>query len=222
MMSSMGITVGLTPANIQAFNPAGLESLGTTAAGFNRGNAAVLASASVAGLPAVPSAFNGTVLVDSGVRYAMVQLETGSSQPPTITCPGDASLACTDAVTTFFIFLGNPAAPLIYPVITGVGGATTDAPNSVAEPDFVNQLVESPQPFWNTSYHFYNAYNDLFDAESGQVGYAAATASAAVPGPLPHAALAGLLAWSRRLRRRSALPAVRSPRSDATGSAEHR
>ena len=81
-------------------------------------------------------------------------------------------------------------------------GTPTAAPNSAAAPDFENQLAESPQPFWNTSYHFYNAYNYLFDAESGYVGYATAANTASVPGPLPPAALAGLLAWSRKLRRR--------------------
>ena len=202
IMSSMGITVGLTDSNIQAFDPAGLEMLSTSADGFNRGSAAVVASATGDPLPPMPSAFTGTVLVDSGVRYAMLQLESGSTRPPTIACPGDASLSCTDAGTTLSIFLGNPAAPLVYQVITGTGGTPTAAPNSAAAPDFVNQLAESPQPFWNTSYHFYNAYNYLFDAESGYVGYATAANTASVPGPLPPAALAGLLAWSRKLRRR--------------------
>ena len=219
IMSSTGITVGLTDANIQAFDPAGLEILSTSADGFNRGNAAVVATASGGGTPPAPSAFTGTVLVDSGVRYAMLQLETGSARPPTIPCPGDVSLVCTDAGTTLSIFLGNPAAPLVYQVISGVGGVPTAVPNNTAAPDFVNQLAESDQPFWNTSYHFYNAYNYLFDAESGQVGYANAAVTAAVPGPLSHAALAGFLAWSRRLRRRCATATACSPRSGATGSA---
>ena len=62
IMSRNGITVGLTPTNIQEFNPLGLESLSLNSTGFNRGTAAVVASTSGSILPPVPTTFTGTVL----------------------------------------------------------------------------------------------------------------------------------------------------------------
>ncbi len=98
------------------------------------------------------------------------------------------------------MYLGNPNLPLIYQVSTGANGAANASPFAAAAPAFVNQLHDTAA-FWNTSYHFYNAYDYLFDAESGQVGYRSA-ATAAAPGPLPLTAAVAGLAWSRRLRQR--------------------
>ena len=204
IMASNGITVGLTPANTAGFNPAGLEQLSSTSDGFNRGAAAVFASPTVPGqLPPgpPPGPFSGTVLVDSGVSYAMMVLDPGAPRPNTTSCPYGPQ-DCTAANYTITVYLGNPGAPLMYQVITETS-STSAAPFVAAAPDFVNQL-EDTAAFWNTSYHFYNAYNYLLDAGSGQVGYRSA---AAVPGPLPLSAAAACLAWSRRLRQRQRLHA---------------
>jgi hypothetical protein len=201
-MASDGITVGLTPANTASFNPAGLEPLSTSPDGFNRGSAAVFASPTVPGQAPPsppPGPFSGTVLVDSGVSYAMMVLDTGAPRPNTVTCPYGPK-DCTAPGYTITVYLGNPAAPLMYQVITEVNGPSA-SPFVAAAPDFVNQLSDTAA-FWNTSYHFYNAYNYLFDAESAQVGY---RSSASVPGPLPLAGAAAAMGWSRRLRQR--LPA---------------
>ena len=127
----------------------------------------------------------------------MMVLDPGVPRPNTIHCP-DGPKDCTAAGYTITAYLGNPAAPLIYQVITGADGTASASPFAAAAPAFVNQL-EDTAPFWNTSYHFYNAYNYLFDADSGQVGYRAATAA---PAPLPLAGAAMGLMWSRKLRRR--------------------
>lgn len=191
--------MGLTAANTASFNPAGLEQLNSSADGFNRGSAAVFASPTVAGQAPPsppPGPFSGTVLVDSGVSYAMMVLDHGATRPPTIHCPYGPQ-DCTAAGYTITVYLGNPNLPLIYQVSTEANGAASASPFAVAAPDFVNQLHDTAA-FWNTSYHFYNAYNYLFDAESGQVGYSSAIAAA--PGPLPLTAAVAGLAWSRRLR----------------------
>ncbi|MFO0017898.1 MAG: hypothetical protein ACK52U_15250 [Synechococcaceae cyanobacterium] len=156
IMASDGITVGLTPANTASFNPAGLEPLSTSPDGFNRGSAAVFASPTVPGqappsLPPVP--FSGTVLVDSGVSYAMMVLSPGAPRPNTVTCPYGPH-DCTDSGYTITVYLGNPAAPLLYQVITGANGTISASPFDAAAPDFVNQLSDSAA-FWNTSNHFY-------------------------------------------------------------------
>lgn len=204
IMASDGITVGLTPANTASFNPAGLEVLNPSVDGFGRGSAAVFASPTVAGQAPPsppPGPFSGTVLVDSGVSYAMMALVDGTQRPDTIACPYGPK-DCTAAGYTITVYLGNPADPLIYQVITGDNGDISASPFAAAAPDFVNQLYDT-SAFWNTSYHFYNSYNYLFDAESGQVGYSAAAVPAvAAPGPLPVTGAAAALGWSRRLRRR--------------------
>ncbi len=208
IMGSDGITVGLTAANILGFDPAGLQALTRSSDGFERGSAAVVASLT-GSLPPAPTVINGqysgTVLVDSGVQYAMMVLDPGVPRPNTIHCP-DGPKDCTAAGYTITAYLGNPAAPLIYQVITGANGSTSASPFAAAAPAFVNQ-EEDTAAFWNTSYHFYNAYNYLFDADSGQVGYRSA---AAAPTPLPLAGAAMCLGWSRKLRRRvQALAGVR-------------
>lgn len=200
IMGSDGITVGLTAANTAGFSPAGLEQLGGTPGNFNRATAAVFASPTVGGQAPPspsPSLFSGTVLVDSGVSYAMMVLDPGAAQPNTVTCPYGPN-TCTGAGITITVYLGNPLDPLIYQVITGANGAISASPYEEAAPDFVNQLQDSAA-FWNTSYHFYNAYNYLFDAQSGQVGYRSA---ASVPGPLGLTGVAAAFGWSRQLRRR--------------------
>jgi hypothetical protein len=202
IMASDGITVGLTPANTGGFNPAGLEGLTSSSDGFNRGGAAVFASPTVAGQPP-PSPplgpFSGTVLVDSGVSYAMMVLDPGAPPPLTTTCNSyDGTKVCTDNGYTITVYLGNPSAPTMYQVITGTGGTASASPFDVAAPDFINQLSDTAA-FWNTSFYFYNAYNYLFDSESAQVGYRTVSA---VPGPLSLTGAAAALGWCHRLRRR--------------------
>ncbi|MFN7900408.1 MAG: hypothetical protein ACK5N0_12230 [Synechococcaceae cyanobacterium] len=145
IMGGDGITVGLTPANILGFDPAGLEALTPSADGFERGSAAVVASLTGTAPPpptVINGKYSGTVLVDSGVKYAMMVLEPGVSRPNTIHCP-DGPKDCTAAGYTITAFLGNPAAPLIYQIITGPDGSTSASPFAAAAPEFVNQLEDT-------------------------------------------------------------------------------
>ena len=141
IMASDGITLGLTAANTASFNPAGFEQLKSSPLGFNRGSAAVVARPTVArqAPPSPPPGpFSGTVLVDSGVSYAMMALDSGATRPPTISCPYRPQ-DCTAPGYMIMVYLGNPNLPLIDQVSTGANGAASASPFAAAAPAFVNQ-----------------------------------------------------------------------------------
>lgn len=201
IMQSTGISVGLTAQNIQPFGTTDLDTLTPSSDGFNRGRASV----SVNGGPAKV----GSVLVDSGIQYAFLQPAL-SAVPATVngatsnpTCNIDA-ITCTAPGNGIGIFLGDPTEPAMsYTVNIAADGSPSAIPNPAATPEFINQLTATTEyPYWNTGYHFFNAYSYLFSADDGVVGYAPLNQT---PSPLPLAGAVGALTWSRRLRRRLAI-----------------
>jgi len=200
IMGSTGITVGLTAANTAAFGSSSLDTLtGTFSAGYARGRSSVSVNGG--------SFTAGTVLVDSGIQYAYLQpagsVPTVNGDPSNPYCD-NSSFTCTAAGEVITVALGDPSAPaLTYSVTIGTGGVPSAAPNALATPAFIRQIQSDPITYWNTSYHFYNAYNYLYDAADGVVGYVAT--STPVPEPMSGALFgAGILGLLATLRRRAA------------------
>ena len=198
IMGSTGITVGLTAANIVQFALGSLDTLTPSSDGFNRGRASVAINGGPAAI--------GSVLVDSGLHYAYLQPSladvpaTVSGDPTNPFCR-ISGLSCTAPGNTVTISLGDPASPAVtYSVVVGTDGSLSSNPDPAAAPEFIRQIPATTLfPYWNTSFNFFNAYDYLFDAADGVVGYAAVNQ---VPGPLPLGAAAAAWRCSRSLRRR--------------------
>ena len=114
-----------------------------------------------------PPAACGASLVDTGVTGMYITLPAAlAAGRASANGKGEQTLA--DGARLALAFPGvNPEKPIASAGYTfSVGGSD----NPLA-PDFLILNTVRPQPFVNTSVHFLNGFDYLFDADAGMVGY---------------------------------------------------
>jgi hypothetical protein len=115
----------------------------------------------------------GTVLNDSGVSYMLARPVTDSNIPSTGTYGVCIHGPCLEPGATVEVAIGYPEEPPVasYRFTIGDNGGPT-ANSSVAAPEYVTLVLpEAPTAFINTSYHFFNEFNYVYDYTDGLVGY---------------------------------------------------
>ncbi len=114
-----------------------------------------------------------TVLADTGIRYMFLRPPPGV--PVATLAQSEAAGPCVrfgpcaaEGVRIHLAF-GDPAAPALeYDVMIGAGGRPLP---SASAPPWVTVLRERDEGFVNTGFHFFNAYDYLYDAADGYVGF---------------------------------------------------
>jgi len=197
LVTSTGVSVGLTAANTAQFAPSSQVGL-TWSNTLNDWERTPIYT--TAGGITGP----GTLLPDTGVQYMYLTPYTGANVQ-TI-ADGVATYPCTQfgpcaaPGQTITIAIGtsqqNPAFTYSITIAPGTNGAPIAQPIA---PEWVTVLQDASQTFVNTSYHFYNAVNYAYDSTNGVVGFVST-----IPVPEPMSGLLfgtaalGLLGLSRR------------------------
>jgi hypothetical protein len=114
----------------------------------------------------------GTVLNDSGVTNMYAQPVTGSDVPTTGPYGACVHGPCLEPGATVSVAIGNPEASPVasYSFTIGPDGAPRHG-SAAAAPDYVTLVKEAPTAFINTTYHFFNEFNYIYDYTHGMVGY---------------------------------------------------
>jgi hypothetical protein len=114
----------------------------------------------------------GTVLNDSGVTNMYARPVTGSDLQSTGTYGVCIHGPCLEPGTTVEVAIGRPSVSPVasYAFTIGPDGGPA-ANSSAAAPAYVTLVAEAPTAFVNTSYHFFNEFNYVYDYTNGRVGY---------------------------------------------------
>jgi len=202
LVTSTGVTVGLTAANTTQFAPSSQVGLNWSSLLNDWERTPIYATAGgVTGL--------GTLLPDTGVQYMYLTPFTGANVQKIAS--GVATYPCTQfgpcaaPGETITIAIGsdqqNPAFSYSITIAPGTNGAPIAQPIA---PEWVTVLQNGSSTFANTSYHFYNAVNYAYDSTNGVVGFVSSTA---VPEPMSGlllgSAALGLFGLSRRAKPRA-------------------
>ena len=114
----------------------------------------------------------GTVLNDSGVASMYARPVTGSDIPSTAPYGVCDHGPCLEPGTKVQVDIGSsgglPVASYDF-TIGPDGGPTADS--SAAAPAYVTLVAEAQTAFVNTSYHFFNEFDYVYDYTHGVVGY---------------------------------------------------
>jgi hypothetical protein len=120
----------------------------------------------------------GTVLNDSGVASMYARPVVGSDIPSTARYGVCAHGPCLEPGTKVEVDIGVGVMPVAsYNFTIGPDGGPT-ADSSAAAPAFVTLVAKAPTAFVNTSYHFFNEFDYVYDYTRGMVGYRKARWSA--------------------------------------------
>ena len=192
IVTSTGVTLGLTAANTQGFNlvPLVWNDTHNSSSDWNRAPATL----TIAGYTGI-----GTVLADTGVPSMYVTPPQGSNVPTTGTTVLCLYAPCAAAGVSVVVDIGLPGSPIAsYSFTIGTDGGPV-AGSTLAAPEFVTVDPAAPDTFVNTTYHFFNAFNYAYDYVDGVVGIQAVPEPPALTwmgGAL--LVLPGLRRWRRR------------------------
>ena len=167
LLMSRGVTLGLTPGNIQGF-----QRLQLTRNAEGNDWSRIPVQVSVAGATGV-----GTLLPDTGIQYMYLAPPHGSAVP---TIPGSDAVGpcrrfgpCAAPDTRIAIDIGRAGDPPVASYAFTVGADGVAAGDTPAAPEWVTVLKPRAEVFINTSYHFLNAFDYFYDPVNGVVGFAA-------------------------------------------------
>lgn len=165
VITPQGVTLGLTAANTAGFRFAKLEP--NPPYGDWKRIPATITANGVSG--------PGTMLTDTGISYSYLTPPTGASVAtiPVETARGKCVQfkPCAAPGTVISVAVGDPASPaLSYSITIGAEGIPVPAASA---PGWVTVNVRGLSPFLNTSYHFFNVFNYVYDFADGIVGFQA-------------------------------------------------
>ena len=198
VISTKGVTLGLTAANTQGFAMLKLAPFPEFSVG---GTEWVLAPADLSVNGTVGT---GAVLNDTGVTGMYITPSPGASTqivPQNQECDSNGTDACAAPGTVVQVYLPGQANPVasygftlgsIVTIGSGPNNQVNAQNGNLLAPAFISVDPSSSTTFVNTTVNFFNGYDYYYDANNGFVGYRYTGAvSAAYGGSTPMIALQG-------------------------------
>lgn len=172
VITPQGVTIGLTAADTAGFSFTNLTR-NTANTDWNKPSATITVNG-VSG--------TGTALTDTGIGYSYLTHPPGSTIstiPDSIATGAAPSTKLGPAAgpgTVITIAIGTPGTTPAVSYSVTIGDGTDGAPVPAASaPALVHVNPGDTDVFFNTSFHFFNAFNYVYDATDGEVGFKAGT-----------------------------------------------